>query len=34
MFSLGHGDVLVMGHCFLLHVVKVNFVVSAVNKQV
>ena len=32
MCSLGHGDMLVMGHCFLFHVVKVNFVVSAVNK--
>lgn len=31
MFSLGHGDMLVMGHCFLFHVVKVNFVVSAMN---
>jgi len=32
VFSLGHGDMLVMGHCFLFHVVKVNFVVSAVRK--
>jgi len=32
VFSVGHGDMLVMGHCFLFHVVKVNFVVSAVNK--